>query len=206
MIETGREYFGRFSGDDYLMPDDFFRIAREAKILTVVDRACLKVCVEASLRHPKVQAHMNLFPSTLMDISPDQLIREFSNAGDISRYCIEISEQQVICDPSHLVGTIRALRNAGVSIAIDDVGFGRSCLESLILLEPDVVKIDKRWIHGIHQDPDRQRLLKRLIHIIESCESQAVAEGIETEGERQLLLDFGVRIGQGYLFGRPGND
>ncbi|MBP9865351.1 MAG: EAL domain-containing protein [Candidatus Omnitrophica bacterium] len=206
MVETGREYFGRFSGDDYLMPDDFFRIAREAKILTVVDRACLKVCVEASLKHPKVQAHMNLFPSTLMDISPDQLIREFSNAGDISRYCIEISEQQVICDPSHLVGTIRALRNAGISIAIDDVGFGRSCLESLILLEPDVVKIDKRWIHGIHQDPERQRLLKRLIHIIESCESQAVAEGIETEGERQLLLDFGVRIGQGYLFGRPGND
>ena len=74
------------------------------------------------------------------------------------------------------------------------------------LAEAVVVKIDKRWIHGIHQDPDRQRLLKRLIHIIESCESQAVAEGIETEGERQLLLDFGVRFGQGYLFGRPGND
>lgn len=206
MVETGREYLGRFSGDDHLMPDDFFRIAREAKILTVVDRACLKVCVEASLKHPKVQAHMNLFPSTLMDVSPDQLIRVFSNAGDISRYCIEISEQQVICDPAHLVGTIRALREAGVSIAIDDVGFGRSCLESLILLEPDVVKIDKRWVRGIHQDPDRQRLLKRLIHIIECCESQAVAEGVETEGERQLLLDFGVRFGQGYLFGRPSSD
>jgi len=204
--EIGREYFGRFSGEDYLMPDDFFRIAREAKILTVVDRFCLKVCIEASLKHPDKQAHLNLFPSTLMDISPEQLIREFSGAGDISRFCIEISEQQVICDPSHLVGTIRALRNAGIGIAIDDVGFGRSCLESLILLEPDVVKIDKRWILGIHQDPERQRLLKRLIHIIESCEAQAIAEGIESEGERQLLIDFGVRLGQGYYFGRPGDN
>lgn len=201
--ETGREYFGRFSWEDYLLPEDFFRIAREAKILTIIDRFCLKVCVEAAQKRSKGQAHVNLYPSTLMDISSEQLVREFSGPGDIRRYCIEISEQQVICDPSHLVSTIRALRNAGICIAIDDVGFGRSCLESLILLEPDVVKIDKRWIRGIHQDPERQRLLKRLVHIIESCEAQAIAEGVETEGERQLLLDFGLRYGQGYLFGKP---
>lgn len=200
--EMGREYFGRFSWEDLLLPDDFFRIAREAKILTVVDRYCLKACVDAARKVKAGQAHVNLYPSTLMDISPEQLIREFG-AGDITRFCIEISEQQVICDPAHLVAPIRALRSAGICIAIDDVGFGRSCLESLILLEPDVVKIDKRWIQGINQDPERQRLLKRLVHIVQSCEAQAIAEGVETEGERDLLLEFGLEFGQGYLFGRP---
>ncbi len=202
----GREYFGRLSLQEFLMPEDFFRIAREARILTVVDRFCLKACIAAASAQEAdgaCQVHVNLYPSTLLDVSAEQLAREFGIGLGVVNYCVEISEQQVIMDPSYLVEPVRALKKAGIGVAMDDVGFGRSCLENLILLEPDVVKIDKRWIQGIDKDPTRRKMLKKLLRIVAECEARAIAEGVETEEERRALLDLGVRYGQGYLFGRP---
>ena len=88
-------------------------------------------------------------------------------------------------------------------VAIDDVGFGRSCLESLILLEPDIVKIDKRCVMGISRDRTLVRQLKRILKVAESLGTEVVAEGIETNEDLEVLKQLGVAYGQGYVWGKP---
>ena len=88
-------------------------------------------------------------------------------------------------------------------VAIDDVGFGRSCLENLILLEPDIIKIDKRCVKGISRDKSRARSLKRILGVAAVLNTDVVAEGIENEEDLDVLRTLGVKYGQGYLMDRP---
>ena len=86
---------------------------------------------------------------------------------------------------------------------IDDVGFGNSCLESLVLLEPDILKIDRKCVTGLERSGPLARSLKRLLDIARVLDMDVVAEGIEAQQELDILRDMGVRYGQGYLLGRP---
>ncbi|MEQ8766253.1 MAG: EAL domain-containing protein [Planctomycetota bacterium] len=201
---VGVELLSRLSSDDFEMPDDFFRVSREANILTLVDHQCLRSCVEAShLLPPETRRHLNVFPSTMLDVSPSRLIDSFPHERTDGSFCVEISEQQIIGDPSYLAESVSALRGEGIRIAIDDVGFGRSCLESLILLEPDIVKIDKKCVMGFSTDESRIRSLERLLRLSSSLGTEVVAEGIETREDLELLKSMGVNYGQGFLWGRP---
>ncbi len=186
-------------------PRDFFRVATERGILTQVDRHCLVACLAVAAKMPRpVRCHVNVFPTTLVDTMPQHLQEIFAAAGDDLELCAEISEQQVVGDPSSLRCAVAALREAGVMLAIDDVGFGRSSLETLILLEPDVVKIDPRFVHGAPGDTVRQRSLHRLVDVVTAMGSEVIAEGIETQAEVDLLLSIGVEAGQGRLW--PGTN
>jgi diguanylate cyclase (GGDEF)-like protein len=204
MKPIGYEFLSRFTGAGLEMPDDFFRVALENNILTTVDSQCLKNCVALGSALPKqFKQHVNLFPSTLIDVPSRQLIDIFARSSSEAEYCIEISEQQIIGDPSYLSEPVLALKDAGIEIAIDDVGFGRSSFESLILLEPDVVKIDKKWVIGIAKNPGAERSIKRLRKVAESLSTELVAEGIETEEDMKALISLGIKFGQGYFLGRP---
>ena len=88
-------------------------------------------------------------------------------------------------------------------IALDDYGFGHSSIETLFVLEPDIVKIDRMIINGISADKRKFNSLKRLLRVIESCKASVIAEGIETEADAQVLRDLGVTMGQGFLMGKP---
>lgn len=200
----GVELLSRTSIESFEMPGDFFRICFEADILTIVDHQCFKTCVSAAERlAPALRRHVNLFPSTLIGVPPERLIETLPADREPGGFCVEISEEQILGDPSHLSRPVETLKHAGVRIAIDDVGFGRSCLESLILLEPDIVKIDKKCVIGIARDVSRERSLKRLLNIIESLGADAVAEGVETREDLEVVKSLGIRFGQGYLWGKP---
>ena len=201
---VGYEFLSRFSIKGLEMPDDFFRACQENNILTLVDRYCLHNCVIAGNQLPEgMMQHLNVFPSTMIDIPARNLTQAFQGHKDVSNYCIEISEQQIIGDPSYLIEPVRLLKKMGIQIAIDDVGFGRSCLESLILLEPDVIKIDKKWVRNIAHNPLFQRSLNKILKVADSLGARLVAEGIETEEDLKTLVSIGVPYGQGFYWGRP---
>ena len=204
LSEVGYEFLSRSSIEVFELPDDFFRVCQEDNMLTLVDHQCFKICIAAGRSLPQnLSRHLNLFPSTLLDIPIRHLLDVIPNGKSKSVYCIEISEQQIIGDPSYLSNAVNELKQAGIRVAIDDVGFGRSCVENLILLEPDIVKIDKRWIHGISRDSVRKRSLKRLLNMSEALGAEVIAEGIELEEDLEVLKELGVPYGQGFLLGTP---
>lgn len=202
MSEIAYEILIRSTVKGFECPDDFFRASLEANILTAVDKHCFRTCANsASMLPPYIRRHVNLFPSTLIGVPVEHLLELLPSHG--SSYCVEISEQQIIGDPSYLVEPVRSLRQSGVKIALDDLGFGRSCLESLILLEPDIVKIDKKCVTGITEEHANMRSLKRLLRMAASLGAEVVAEGVESKADLNVLTDLGVFCAQGYFLGRP---
>jgi EAL domain-containing protein (putative c-di-GMP-specific phosphodiesterase class I) len=201
-VLVGHEFLSRSTVDVFEMPDAFFRLAVEANILSVVDLACLRSCVLAASRTPPLlRRHVNLFPSTAAEIPARQLIEILAKGRGI--FCVELSEQQIVHDPMLLTGAVAELRDAGVLVAIDDIGFGRSSLESLVALEPDIVKIDKRCSAHIAEQPDQARILRRLLDVAAALHVEVVLEGIEREEDLRALVDLGVEYGQGFLLGEP---
>jgi len=187
-------------------PDNLFRFCQENDILAAVDLRCLKMCAAAArTMGPSTSYHVNIMPATLLQTSASELIRVLLADFDAAEghCCLEISEQQLLGDPAVLVPRVRSLQEAGIKIAIDDVGFGNSCLEGLIMLHPQVMKVDKRLVKGLAVDPELRRTLERLLKVAAVLGAEVVAEGIETTEDYHVLLDMGVGLGQGYLFGRP---
>jgi diguanylate cyclase (GGDEF)-like protein len=200
----GYEFLSRYSNGTYELPDNFFRMCSERNVLTLVDHACLRAAVNAAMQLPPyARFHLNIFPTTLLAIPPEHLLDLFPKPLLEGTFCLEISEQQIIGDPSYLAPAVQALRAAGISIAIDDVGFGSSCLESLVLLQPDIVKIDKRCVIGLDSDPARIAQLRRYVAIARALDCEIVAEGIETTAELAIVRSLGVEYGQGYFWGKP---
>jgi EAL domain-containing protein (putative c-di-GMP-specific phosphodiesterase class I) len=200
----GYEFLSRYSHTHVEQPDNFFRMCSERNILTLVDHACLRAGVEAALQlAPYARFHLNIFPTTLLAIPVEHLLELFPKPIPAGTFCLELSEQQIIGDPSYLLPAVEALRAAGVTIAIDDVGFGSSCLESLILLKPEIVKIDKRCVIGIDTDPARVDQLRRYVSVARTLGCEIVAEGIETARELDVVRSLGIEYGQGYFWGKP---
>ncbi len=204
MSIVGYELLSRLDYEGYTAPDAFLLFARNNDLLSIVDYACLRASLKALKTDPIIKTvHMNIFPSTLAEIPVDRLIEEFSALKDKYHFCLEINEQQILGDPSYLIPPVQKLKEAGIRIALDDYGFGRSSVETLILLEPDIVKIDKKIINDISKDTRKLNNLKRLLKIIESCKASVIAEGIETQADLDVLSSLGVPAGQGFLMGKP---
>lgn len=202
--KVGYELLSRGPAGAFEMPYDFFRVAIENNILSRVDLRCLTACIAAAKNlEPGSRFDVNLFPSTILDTPIDTLVALFPEDKSIGEFCVEISEQQFIGDPSYLKEHTSAFKKAGILVGIDDVGFGRSSLESLILLEPDVVKVDIKYVAGIAVDQQKQRLLRRLVKVVQALGAELVAEGIESREDLEVVRDMGVQYAQGYLWGYP---
>ncbi len=187
-------------------PDALFRYCQEKDILTAVDLRCLKKCARvASSMVPGGAAryHVNIMPATLLQTPVDELIRVLQVNGDYGHCCLELSEQQLLGDPAVLQPRVRSLQEAGIRIAIDDVGYGMSHLENLLMLNPQVMKVDKRLVLGLAGDDEMRQTLARLLKLADVLGAEVVAEGIEDADDYRVLLEMGVRFGQGYLFGMP---
>jgi EAL domain-containing protein (putative c-di-GMP-specific phosphodiesterase class I) len=201
---VSREMLSRGPEGPLRRPDNLFRFCQENDILPAVDLRCLKLCAEAAaLLGPGGSYHVNIMPATLLQTEAEELVRVLLVNGSDGHCCLEISEQQLLGDPSVLVPRVRSMQEAGIRIAIDDVGFGNSCLEGLIMLHPQVMKVDKRLVRGLAVDPEMRQALVRLLKVAEVLGAEVVAEGIENTEDYHILLDMGVKLGQGYLFGRP---
>lgn len=200
----GYEFLSRLQNGTVCMPDVFFRFAMENNMLTLVDHHCFRSCISASTELPaEMRRHINLFPATIIDLQIESFIEKLSGKCPAESYCFEISEQQLLGEPSHLIGPVEIFKRYGIKVAVDDVGFGNTCLESLILLEPDVVKLDKKCVLGIAKNSHVERSLTRVLKVAEDLNAEVIAEGIETEEDLQKLKELGVKYGQGFFLGKP---
>jgi diguanylate cyclase (GGDEF)-like protein len=122
------------------------------------------------------------------------------------RIVIELTEHERVADPLSLKAHAAELRALGMTFAIDDFGDGHSSLRLWAELAPEIVKIDKYFIGGVHREPSRFQCVKALLQLGEVFGTRLVAEGIEDEADLRVLRDLGIELGQGYLLGEPRGD
>lgn len=115
---------------------------------------------------------------------------------------LEMTES-ALADGPEVAATLRSLHDSGVRLALDDFGTGYSSLGQLQRLPFDVVKIDRSFIVGLPQSDVALQLVRTILRMTDSLDKVAVAEGVETEAQRDLLQKLGCGAMQGYLFGRP---
>ena len=133
-----------------------------------------------------------------------QLLKEQQRSGaDLSALTVEITETVVLQAQAEAHERLLQLKAAGVRIALDDFGTGYSSLAWLSRLPVDAVKLDQTYVQHMDEDERCARLVQGFVRVFQDMGLQVVAEGIETESQRQRLLEMGCRYGQGYLFSRP---
>lgn len=150
---------------------------------------------------PAAPVFVNLHPLDLQD--EDLLAATAPLSGVARRVVLEMTEHASVDDGASVESNLAALRDLGYGLAVDDLGAGHAGFASLARLEPDVVKIDMSLTRQVDRSPARQKLVATLIAMCRDLGIQTMAEGVETEGERDTLARLGCDLMQGYLFARP---
>lgn len=119
------------------------------------------------------------------------------------RVVLEVTERASLDAISDARGKIAKLRRMGFRIAIDDLGAGYSGLTSFVSLEPQFVKLDMSLVRDIDKIPTKEKLVRSMTALCKDLGMTVVAEGVESIQERDMLVELGCDLLQGYLLGRP---
>jgi EAL domain-containing protein (putative c-di-GMP-specific phosphodiesterase class I) len=145
---------------------------------------------------------VNIHANELLD---DSL---FDDSSPLARYAqrvvIEITERDALDGVKDARARVQRLKDRGFRIAIDDLGAGYAGLTSFAVLEPDLVKIDMSLVRNVHLEPAKRKLVRAIVSLSADLGMAVVAEGVETPEERDVLVDQGCDLLQGYYFARPG--
>jgi EAL domain-containing protein (putative c-di-GMP-specific phosphodiesterase class I) len=150
---------------------------------------------------PRWNLFLNLHPRDLNDMG---LLDPKSTVNRLAKHVIlEVTERATLDHVVDVRERIARLREAGYRIAIDDLGAGYAGLNSFASLEPEFVKFDMALVRNIHKSDVKQRLMRVMSNLCHDMGMQTVAEGIETNAERDAVVELGCDLLQGYLLGRP---
>jgi diguanylate cyclase (GGDEF)-like protein len=135
---------------------------------------------------------------------PDRIAQILGQAHlDPQSVELEITETSIMEHGESALTVLSEIRNMGISIAIDDFGTGYSSLSYLKRLPIDCVKLDRSFVSGATTDPKDAALVMAIITLAHNLDLKVVAEGVETEEQRDFLRLLRCDAGQGYLFGKP---
>jgi EAL domain-containing protein (putative c-di-GMP-specific phosphodiesterase class I) len=147
--------------------------------------------------------------SVFVNLHPEDLLDELLTSGEdplapfAASIVLEITERAALHDVREVKAKMVDLRSMGYRIALDDLGAGYAGLTSFATLAPEIVKLDMGLVRGVDADPLKQKLVRSMTALSRDMGILVVAEGIETEAERDVLVELGCQLLQGYLFGRP---
>ena len=116
---------------------------------------------------------------------------------------LEITESFIIRQPELSISKLTQLRERGISLSMDDFGTGYSSLSYLKRLPINTLKIDQSFVRDIGKDRDDESIVKAIIVMCRSLGIGVLAEGVETRGQLDFLLNHGCSRIQGYYYSRP---
>jgi EAL domain-containing protein (putative c-di-GMP-specific phosphodiesterase class I) len=187
-------------------PAELFETARRIGQHSFLDRAARQSAIRMSASHLQngMKRFINFLPSSLH--SPNTCLKGTfemmkETGTDPGDYVFEVMESEPLDDP-RLLKIFDVYRQEGVRLALDDVGTGFSTLEAVERLQPDYVKMDRRWVSDCDNDVDKQRYIDGLLDRVSRFHGVVLAEGVERLEEWNYLKKSGVSLFQGFLFGR----
>lgn len=169
--------------------------------------AAIEGAVEAGLLKTKARLSINFLPNAVY--SPAACIqltlKTAAAAGmPLNRLIFEFTEGEEMADTDHVKNIVDTYRQMGFATAIDDFGAGYAGLGLLVNFPTDFIKLDMELIRGIDVNVPRRMVVSGIVRIAESLGITVIAEGVESAGEYQTLVDLGVRYAQGFFIARPG--
>tara|TARA_E500000305_G_scaffold45020_1_gene35001 strand:- start:2178 stop:4316 length:2139 start_codon:yes stop_codon:yes gene_type:complete len=191
-------------------PDVFIPVAeKNGSICKLTDWVLTEACAEIRRMMdnglPPVSVAVNVSALDLRrpDFT-DQVAATLVRAGVSPKYLeIEVTESTVMHDVDQVIGTLRRLRALGVSISIDDFGTGYSSLAYLKQFPVQTLKIDRSFVADMTEDLNSHAIPQLIVDLARNLGVSVIAEGVETEEQRELLLSMGCGQAQGYLFSPP---
>lgn len=164
-----------------------------------------RACSQAALWPPAWRVHVNLSAKQMNEDSLVQLVSDVLASTKLAprKLVLEITESIFILHYERHVKILNTLRAKGIGVALDDFGCGYSSLNHLRHLPIDWVKIDRSFISALESDAGSREVVSALFGLCQAMHLPVVAEGVETEGQREILKSLGCRVMQGFLLGRP---
>jgi EAL domain-containing protein (putative c-di-GMP-specific phosphodiesterase class I) len=211
---TGFEALVRWNHPErgLLQPGSFVPFAEQSGLIGeigafVLDAACRDVArwsadLPTGTSLPTMSVNLSphqLAVPDLPDLVRDTLARHRVAPGQL---CLEITEGALMSDPLAAIEALVALRELGLHLAVDDVGTGYSSLAYLQRFPIDILKIDRSFVSDLTDAPDSP-MVAAIVQLALTLGLTPLAEGIETPEQSSLLLSYGCRLAQGFLFGRP---
>lgn len=193
-----------------ISPAEFIPIAEESALIHaignwVIREACgfAKQLADSGKQAPKVS--MNISSSQFLRGNVDTLLTEQITALKLagSSLIIEITESILLLEEQKIYQQLEAIVSMGTDIAVDDFGTGYSSLSYLKKYPVQRLKIDKSFIDDLESNKDTRSLVSGMISLADSLALKTVIEGVETQGQLDLLRQYGSPMIQGYLLARP---
>jgi len=187
-------------------PSTFIPIAEESGlILKIGEWVMWEACHEAATWMRPLTVAVNV---SALQLTSDGFVEFVQGTLEQTklppeRLEIEITETALIRDPNRALQTLEKLKALGVIIAMDDFGTGYSSLSNLRAFPFDKIKIDRSFIHAVHDNPQAAAIVRAVLGLGRGLGLPVIAEGVETSEELSFLGTEGCTEAQGYLFGRP---
>jgi diguanylate cyclase (GGDEF)-like protein len=202
-LATGRiigyEALTRFSSPVPREPEPWFAQAHRCGLGAELEALAARRALSGPRPPNPAYLALNFSPSALLSDAVAEIL-----PADLSEIVIELTEHELITRDTKLSPMLDALRARGARIAIDDAGAGYAGLTQLMRVRPDLIKLDRSLVGGIHVDPMKAALVESFVGFARRIGAALCAEGIETLEELRALADMDVTTGQGYCLAHPG--
>ena len=195
-----------------ILPDQFIALAEETGQIVPLGRWVLERAAADTVqwqhrvpRQPPLYVSVNVSARQFTDSGFTDGVRQVLETCGLapSALLLELTESVLLRRDYQLRADLKELKSIGVKLAIDDFGTGYSSLSYLRELPIEVIKIDKSFVEGIAACEQHLALAEVIIRIAKTLGLTVMAEGIENEIQRELLISMGCEFGQGYLLARP---
>jgi EAL domain-containing protein (putative c-di-GMP-specific phosphodiesterase class I) len=193
-----------------ISPARFIPIAEETGLIEeigdwVLNTACLQSHVFLKKFGRPILVSINISPRQFQRKGLAQHIADIiTRTGADPEYIeLEITESTLADDISTFITTLHELKAIGVKLAIDDFGTGYSSMTYLKDFPIDRLKIDQGFVYNLEQTPANSAILKAIVTLGHNLGLKVIAEGVETEFQRDFLRDIGCDELQGYLYSKP---
>ena len=196
--------------ENFIAPDLFLPIAEQAHMMDEISRFVIKTALD-TLKEWKntglrdVRIDINVPSNQIYDRGMINFILRSLNESGINpkNLGIEITEGKVLnLDDSRTLENLHALKKSGINLSIDDFGTGYSSLNYLMSFDIDTIKIDREFIVNL-DNTHNKTLVKSIIAMTQALGYSVVAEGVETEDQKEFLLENNCDLAQGFGYHKP---
>lgn len=210
----GCEVLARWSSEQlgFISPDEFIPISEETGIIIelgyfILEEAfkTLKSWHEKGIELEQFSINISMrqiFHTTFID-DVEKLCKEYLSDELRSKIVFEMTETSVAEDVSIIIEKMNRLKKCGIRFSMDDFGTGYSSLSYLRQIPIDELKIDKSFIFELNDSTDSTNMVKTILNIAKNLNLKIVAEGVETELQKEFLIKEHCDILQGYHFSKP---